>query len=265
MSGIVQQALPSKEPVSLADAKAFLKINTDRDDALIGTLITAARAYCEDNTGLLLAPRIFVQYRDSFPFYPYFQSPYAPGFGVVPPLAFGYPFQANYPLPVYGSYQGTRSPFEIRLLAWPVTAVQKITYIGTDGNPHDLSPGEDFIVDLVSQPARLSPLPGKNWPISVLSTNAVAIYFTAGFNADPTTITDDKETAAPDPPDQIVETKFVTGIPQTLRLAILILVSHWYFTREPAVAGTAASVPHHLDQLLATNRVYNFDDSSQSG
>jgi uncharacterized phiE125 gp8 family phage protein len=44
-------APPSSEPVSLATAKAHLKLDTSDDDALVGALITAARAQAEWHTG----------------------------------------------------------------------------------------------------------------------------------------------------------------------------------------------------------------------
>lgn len=42
---------PASEPVTLAEAKAHLKLDTTDDDALIATLITAARARAEWHTG----------------------------------------------------------------------------------------------------------------------------------------------------------------------------------------------------------------------
>ncbi len=45
---------PASEPVALADAKAFLKLDTTDDDALVSTLITAARLHVEGTTGRAL-------------------------------------------------------------------------------------------------------------------------------------------------------------------------------------------------------------------
>lgn len=45
------------EPISLADAKRNLRDTPDEDDALIGTLIVAARQHVENETGLVLTQR----------------------------------------------------------------------------------------------------------------------------------------------------------------------------------------------------------------
>ena len=253
MAGLLQQTLPSVEPVTLTDAKNFLKINTPKDDGLITSLITASRVYCEDATGLFLASRNFVQYRDAMPTFPFLPNPYSPY--VYP---FGYPLVTNYPLWNYGAAQPMK-PMDLNLMAWPVTDVDHITYIGLDGEPHTLQPDEDFLVDLASMPARISPLENDIWPMTAPSANAVAIYFTAGFNAVPSTVQDVTATNVPDPPDQIVETEFVIGIPETLRLAIKMLLSHWYFNRDAVAGGAATSVPHGFENLINLNRVFNFN------
>jgi len=56
---------PTAEPVTLADAKAHLRIvagDTSEDAAIITPLITAAREYCENITGRALAPQTIEAY-----------------------------------------------------------------------------------------------------------------------------------------------------------------------------------------------------------
>ncbi len=255
MAGILQVTLPTAEPVAISDAVNYLRLNSPpvAEQLLIGSLITAARTYCEGATNLFLASRNFVQYRDNFPTFPFLPNPYSPN--VFP---FGYPPTQNYPMWNYGP--SPIKPSDMALMAWPVTAISGITYIGMDGNAHTLAPYTDFLVDMASQPARISPLQNQSWPFTAPSQNCVAIYFTAGYSAQASTITTiDSTPQDPVPPDQIAKTTFATGIPAPLYVAILQLVAHWYFNREPVVAGAPASVPHALDGLLAQFRTYNYD------
>ena len=186
MSSILEISLPAVEPVDpVGELTSFLKQPAGTPDAaLIKTLGIAARRQLEDMLGLTLANRNFVQYEDGFPFFPYFQSPYAPLFGAAFPFYFGYGPVASYPYPAIGGLQNQMiSPFEKRLMRSPVTAVQKILYVGTDGKTHQLTPGVDFVCDFSSQPGRLTPLPGQRWPIGILGINTVQIFFSAGYQA----------------------------------------------------------------------------------
>jgi hypothetical protein len=253
MSGIVQQTLPTSEPVSLTDATNFLKINTTADNTLLLSLITGARQYMEDQLNIYLASRTFVQYKDSFPQFPFLPSPYAPY-----TFPFGFPMVSNYPAWTFGSNQPPSS--DIRLMAWPVTAVDHVTYIGLDGEPHNLYPDTDFVVDFVSRPTRISLLPTVNaaWPQTASGANCVAIYFTAGYNSIQSTVESMVEPVG-SPPEAIAGTTFVTGIPAQLWTAILLLTSHWYFNREPVSAGSAVVVPHSVQAIIDLNRIQNFD------
>lgn len=275
MAGLVYQTLPDSEPVSLNTMRDFLRLPANNsspfvptpDDLTIGVLTTAAREYIEDCTGLMLAPRTVVQSLDSFPFYPYSREPYGTLYGVgALSLYFGYGPILPTPIPPYGMNQNGHLPFEIILLGNPVTAVDRIVYIGSDGESHTLLPGRDFVADMTSFPARVTPLPGAVWPQCTLGANNVQVFFSCGYDTDPTaveTVSDTADTTqspdvVPDPPEQQASSTFVTGIPRKLITAILLLVSHWYFNRDAVVGGSATQVPHSLQAIIETNKVLDF-------
>lgn len=49
---------PIVEPITLADAKLFLRVTVPDEDALIERLITAARTFCEQRTQRPIVPRV---------------------------------------------------------------------------------------------------------------------------------------------------------------------------------------------------------------
>lgn len=55
------------EPVTLAEAKTFLRVDTDADDTLIGALISAAREFAEHYTQATLAATVYELALDAFP------------------------------------------------------------------------------------------------------------------------------------------------------------------------------------------------------
>lgn len=58
---------PSVEPVSLDEARTHLKVDTTDDDALITSLICAARARAEWHTGRAFVTQRWTLWRDSWP------------------------------------------------------------------------------------------------------------------------------------------------------------------------------------------------------
>ncbi len=58
---------PSSEPVTLDEVKAHLKVDTADDDALIGSLITAARVRAEWHTGRAFVTQSWTQSLDAWP------------------------------------------------------------------------------------------------------------------------------------------------------------------------------------------------------
>ncbi|MBM3543988.1 MAG: hypothetical protein FJX44_05730 [Alphaproteobacteria bacterium] len=64
---LVLTEAPAVEPVSLAEAKAHLRIDSDHEDALIGALITTARMFVERTLGLALITQGWSYFLDAWP------------------------------------------------------------------------------------------------------------------------------------------------------------------------------------------------------
>jgi hypothetical protein len=178
MNSVVRTSLISAEPVSLASMKNWLRIpaTVTNDDADISDLITEARQQCELITNCALVRANYVQYLDHFPGHHMRESSYSPGgFAHIGSEYAG-----------FGTDRHHRWHGEIKVKRPPLVQVQSICFIGTDGRPYTLNPGQDFIVDVASQPGRIRPIPYTVWPLTLFVPAAVAIRFTAGYapNAD---------------------------------------------------------------------------------
>lgn len=64
---IIDISPPLAEPLTLAEVRAHLRLDTDDEDALLGSLITVAREHLERETGLVLAVRDFRLCLDAWP------------------------------------------------------------------------------------------------------------------------------------------------------------------------------------------------------
>lgn len=58
---------PQAEPVTLAEAKAHMRISHGDEDQLIAALISSARRVAEARTGLCLIRQVWMQFRDRWP------------------------------------------------------------------------------------------------------------------------------------------------------------------------------------------------------
>lgn len=78
MGALVQTSNPAAEPVTLAEAKAHLRVVDTADDALITSLIVAARHQVEGMTGRPLLERTYRWELDAFPIRDFLLVPVAP-------------------------------------------------------------------------------------------------------------------------------------------------------------------------------------------
>jgi hypothetical protein len=247
---------PAVEPVSDVEAVNYLRAAA-ADTDLIHGLIVAAREQCEVFTGRILARRKFAQALDSFPYYTdTIQSQLA-----MPP--------SYYSLPRYSTTLWNYSQM-IKLGAAPLIDVFDITYIDANGVTQKLNPGIDFVGDWLSEPPRLFPLPGSFWPAGYYTPNQVVVHFEAGYDPDPHKVLElnvdaspeespdegeDVSITLPNPPKQQESYQLGIGIPLTLKTAILQLVAHWYFNREPVVQGQPGTLPFHVESMLWSHKV----------
>jgi len=98
-----------------------------------------------------------------------------------------------------------------------------IAYLDGAGNPQTLVLNTDFIADGVSEPARLQLAFGKSWPATIRQQSAVTIDFQAGYSAD------------------------ATLVPEELKMAIKMVIAHWYENRESVIVE-ARTTPQEVPQ-----------------
>ena len=88
-----------------------------------------------------------------------------------------------------------------------------------------------FLLDGAGRYPRLARREAQAWPLPGRSVNGIEIAFTAGYGA----TADD--------------------VPMPVRLAIKMLVAHWYESREPVIpAETASTVPISVNSLITPYR-----------
>lgn len=155
---------PTAEPLTLADVRAHLRIDSDdtSQDTTISLLMLAARRYAETYTGRSLMPQIWCAVADGFP-------------GCPIPAA---PFGAYLPGSVIARHA---SDLVIKLMRGPVTAVTSITYVDTTGTTQTLDPAT-YIFDSSDLVQRIAPAFGQSWPAARAQLAAVKITFQAGYS-----------------------------------------------------------------------------------
>ena len=193
MAGRVLVTPPASEPVSLADAKLFARITTSAEDALVTTLITAARQRCENWRGFSFVTQTWDFFFDRFPNR---RDGWLQSENFTPS---GAQFGRGYPT-AYDLRERA-----ISLERGPCQSVTFVKYTPLNGSPVTLDPAS-YIVDTSNTLApRIMPNLDKMWPPDLLqSMNAVNVRAIMGY----------------------------ATVPESINLAIKQLVSFLYYNRD---------------------------------
>jgi uncharacterized phiE125 gp8 family phage protein len=117
-------------------------------------------------------------------------------------------------------------PSTIYLPQPPAMSVTTLKYYNTAGTLTTLTVTTDYVVDVISQPARIYPAYTTSWPSYRDIPNAVQVVYKAGYGAD------------------------ATNVPTPVKHAIKMLVSHWYENREPIIDMKLMQTPFSVKALL---------------
>lgn len=173
MSEFIVVTPPAVEPLTLADAKLHLKVDTTADDALIGSLISACRFHLERLYDVALITQTLQLNLDYFPYWWLWRGA-----------------SSN-----YQSWWLDQTYYTQLLLRPPVQSVVSVTYTDPSGNPQTM-PSSDYVLDANTRPARLVPALNKQWPATAVGTiNVAAVTFIAGYGSSDTNVPDDIKAA----------------------------------------------------------------------
>jgi len=149
-SGLSLVTPPASEPVTLAEAKLWIRQDIDDDDAIISSLISAGRVYAETYQKRQLMPATYKFVLDHFP-------------------------QGG------GWFSGGNS---IRLPLPKLISVTNVKYVdpsGTLTTLYDADNTSRVLIETVSQPARISPVYSQPWPVTRTQPGAVQVTYVAGY------------------------------------------------------------------------------------
>lgn len=224
------------EPVTLAEAKLHLRIDSSDDDDLISALIATARKWAEDYCDRTFVVSKYTMLLDSF-------------YGAIgSPVQFGLKADGNN---IEGR-QGTVPQLDIELPRPPaspyysdpdggyVSAPVVIKYKPTAGSSLTTLSSSLYRADYDSTPAVARPLYGETWPSHLVDHNAVEITWWAG----PTLYWTDNSAS----------TRYGTLNSAAVKSAVKLLVGQLWSNRDASAEMTLTEIPYGVKPLLDTLR-----------
>lgn len=157
MHALQRITAPTSEPLTLAETKTHLRVSINDDDALITSLIVAARMMAEEYTGRAFITQSWRMWIDAFP-----HGGDAYGEGV---------------------YETSTSLLVKRYVIIPRPPLLAVTGVASydDEGVGTVFAAEHYFVDTASDPGRLALRTGASWPLAGRVTNGISIDFDAGY------------------------------------------------------------------------------------
>jgi uncharacterized phiE125 gp8 family phage protein len=195
MTALKLVTAPVVEPVSLLRAKLDWRVTVPDEDSEILTKLVAARTHVEGFTGRCLITQTWDYFLDGFPI-----TEWCTG-------------------------------NEIQIPNAPLQSVISVKYVDDLGVEQTMNTA-DYLVDVKSEPGRISPAYGKTWPSARRQMNAVTIRFVCGYG-------------------------LAASVPEDINAGILVLGAEMFKHRELTVAGAVQELPT-FEALLSPYRVIRF-------
>lgn len=181
-TGLILITPPVNEPITLADAKTFLKIDTSDDDAIVSLCISGARRAIEEHTKRALISQTWEYWLDAIP---------------------GTRIQGGQ------WWDGVREASLAQIMSGgreislPKPPFQSLTYLQTYDLNDAMSVFDStlLIFDTAGTPGRIALKYGQIWPVNLRLTNCVQIRFVAGYGDNSTNL----------PPDLLAAHRILMG------------------------------------------------------
>ena len=135
----------TSEPLTTAEVKSFLRVDSSDEDTLIGVLISAARAMAEAYTRRILMTTTIEEFFDGFP-----------------------------------DYRNPKDKDIIYLSRGPIQSITSVKYVDSLGDEQTVA-SENYRTDLVSEPARV--LSENGWSATKDTVNAVVARYVCGYSS----------------------------------------------------------------------------------
>ncbi len=160
---VVDVTPPIQEPVTIADAKSFARIDVDisEDDAIFASLISMAREYVENEQSRTVAPRVRKAFWQGFATSGGYYNRFIRSIGPSP-----------WWIPTAQGIMKVRNP--------PLQGLMNIQYVDpSSGNLLEILPSQ--IVVSTGTPGKIQPAFGAVWPLPRPQIDCVQITFVAGY------------------------------------------------------------------------------------